>query len=339
MLPYMDGSGKQIINRVLSICKTVKQKEEMKRFITLNVPRLKLDDLAGLTSETLAVAAVQTSYLGVVGLSKYQTLNSVCTNFLSLLHPQRGSDLTGQIREKDRERDALFAEIRRTAKAAEKSSMTPVAAAGSKIVDFLHPFREICKEPMMSQTAQVKLIAARYGADPTLAQAASTLNLGSRIQAFFNADSALQTLYEARLKESGTLKAPPATGAKAELVAAYNDFCAAVGITLSVTPSANLQLLFNEMNEIRRKYISRLPVPLDEAHTSVAPIPEQKANGRHLTPLPRVFYNSGTDLRELVFAQDFTVTYRNNINVGEARLFIHGKGKYTGRYETTFHII
>jgi hypothetical protein len=135
----MDGSGKQIINRVLSVCKTVKQKEEMKRFITLNVPRLKLDDLAGLTSETLAVAAVQTSYLGVVGLSKYQTLNSVCTNFLSLLHPQRGSDLTGQIREKDRERDALFAEIRRTAKAAEKSSMAPVAAAGSKIVDFLHP--------------------------------------------------------------------------------------------------------------------------------------------------------------------------------------------------------
>jgi hypothetical protein len=25
--------------------------------------------------------------------------------------------------------------------------------------------------------------------------------------------------------------------------------------------------------------------------------------------------------------------------VGEAHLFIHGKGKYTGRYDTTFHII
>jgi hypothetical protein len=37
MLPPMYGSVKQIINPVLSICKTVKQKKEMKKFIALNV--------------------------------------------------------------------------------------------------------------------------------------------------------------------------------------------------------------------------------------------------------------------------------------------------------------
>jgi hypothetical protein len=41
---------------------------------------------------------------------------------------------------------------------------------------------------------------------------------------------------------------------------------------------------------------------------------------------------------ELTFAKDFDVTYRNNIEVGEAKLSVHGKGKYTGSYNTTFHI-
>jgi hypothetical protein len=35
---------------------------------------------------------------------------------------------------------------------------------------------------------------------------------------------------------------------------------------------------------------------------------------------------------------DFDVTYRNNIEAGEAQLFVHGKGKYAGKYITTFHI-
>jgi hypothetical protein len=131
-----------------------------------------------------------------------------------------------------------------------------------------------------------------------------------------------------------------ASGNSRNVAARYREFCAAVALTLSVQPTDALQTVFNEMNDIRRTYISRLPTPLTEAHTSVAPIPEQVYTGKQLTPLPRVFHKAHeAELRELVFAQDFTVTYKNNMDVGEAKLSIHGKGKYTGRYDTTFHIV
>jgi hypothetical protein len=71
----------------------------------------------------------------------------------------------------------------------------------------------------------------------------------------------------------------------------------------------------------------------------VAAIPAQVYTGRHLTPLPRVFYEKDGALHELIFAEDFTVSYRNNVKVGEAKLFVHGKGNYTGTYTTTFNIV
>jgi hypothetical protein len=82
-----------------------------------------------------------------------------------------------------------------------------------------------------------------------------------------------------------------------------------------------------------------VPISLSESHTSVAPIAEQVRTGKHITPIPLVFFNHDGKLDELIFAQDFTVTYRNNGEVGEAKIMIHGKGKYTGTYSTHFHIV
>jgi hypothetical protein len=92
-------------------------------------------------------------------------------------------------------------------------------------------------------------------------------------------------------------------------------------------------------NDIRRKYSLRVPTPLNKDYTSVAPIPDEVHNGKHRTPLPRVFVTLDGELIELVFAVDFDVTYRNNVNVGTAHLYIHGKGKYTGTFVTTFQIV
>jgi hypothetical protein len=311
----------------------------MTRFIALSVSNLRLDDLAGLASETIAVANPQTPALGAVGTAKLQVLITVNGTFVSLLNKNRASLLTPQIEEKDRERDGLLAEIKRTAKTARKSSVPATAAAGAKLVDFLTPFWNIGKEPMMSQTTQVTLLTERYTADPDAVMAANTLGLSAIIQSLITANTDLFNLYNERLSETGATDGPSASSLKNEVVAAYDGFCASVEITLSALPSDALQLLFNEMNGIRRKYISKVPVPLDETHTSVAPIAEQTRTGRAITPLPRVFVQRAGDLRELVFAQDFTVTYRNNVEVGEAKLLVHGKGKYTGTYATTFHIV
>jgi hypothetical protein len=46
----------------------------------------------------------------------------------------------------------------------------------------------------------------------------------------------------------------------------------------------------------------------------------------------------GEQAVELQFSVDFFVTYRNNTAAGEAKVLIHGKGKYCGSHASTFHI-
>ncbi|MDR0348407.1 MAG: hypothetical protein LBH90_02800, partial [Tannerella sp.] len=68
-------------------------------------------------------------------------------------------------------------------------------------------------------------------------------------------------------------------------------------------------------------------------------IPAQPYTGEAITPVPRVLHreDDGT-FSELRFTVDYYVTYRNNVDAGEAKIFIHGKGHYTGLYISTFHI-
>jgi hypothetical protein len=118
----------------------------------------------------------------------------------------------------------------------------------------------------------------------------------------------------------------------------FEDFSTAIELTLSALPSPQLELLFNEMNELRKKYAAKRPLKLDAAHIFVEPVPAHKYIGRAITPLTKAFYKSGDDMTELQFGTDYTLTYKNNIVIGQATIVIHGKGKYSGNYIVQFTI-
>jgi hypothetical protein len=302
------------------------------------VSNLRLDDLAGLTCESIALVMPQSAALGTVGLAKLEALVAVNQKFMKAINKNHASPLTPKINELDHQRDAVFSELKRTVTTAAKSSKADIAAAGATLKDELKPFWDISTSSLLNQSAELAVLAQRHNADAAAKTAAETVGAKDLYTELFALSDSLQALYKQRAEETGAEEAPPATSYKSELVTAYDEFCSTVEITLSALPTDALQQVFNEVNDIRRKYISKVPVPLSEAHTSVAPIPAQIYTGKHLTPLPRVFFEHNGEIRELVFAQDFTVTYRNNVEVGEAKLLVHGKGKYTGTYDTTFHI-
>jgi hypothetical protein len=72
---------------------------------------------------------------------------------------------------------------------------------------------------------------------------------------------------------------------------------------------------------------------------AIAPQPYEA--GKPAIVIPNVWYVEKPDTPPvaLVFAKDFTVTYRNNDRPGTAELFIHGKGAYRGKKEVTFNIV
>jgi hypothetical protein len=74
-------------------------------------------------------------------------------------------------------------------------------------------------------------------------------------------------------------------------------------------------------------------------HCVIETIATQQYSSEAIIPIPKVYYREeGKPTVELVFAKDFTVTYKNNVNVGMAEITIHGIGNYKGQKTVTFNI-
>ncbi|MDR1114904.1 MAG: hypothetical protein LBL33_01890 [Tannerella sp.] len=93
--------------------------------------------------------------------------------------------------------------------------------------------------------------------------------------------------------------------------------------------------LFNGVNDIRRKYSALSPAKINLAGAVTEPLPSQIYTGKAITPIPVMYYEG----EELVFAVDFSVTYKNNIEVGEATVTMHGKGRFSGQHTRKFNIV
>jgi hypothetical protein len=312
----------------------------MEKFIHLNVSHLRLDNLAGLCNETVAIATPQAPNLGVVGEAKLQQLTIATTTLTALLDKVQGSAITPQIAAEDRHRDQNFTETKRTAKTAQKSTLPDKAAAGTLLMTLLKPFWNINKEPILSQTTQINIFRERFNADPNAPAAAETLGLTPVIADLFAANDNLMLLYNLRLDETAHRDGPSASSVKDDAVVAYDEFCGAVEMTLSALPSGSLQYVFNEMNDVRRKYIRHLPKDLSVGdHCVIEPLGTQPFTGKAVTPIPHAHWREeNKPTVELVFAKDFSVTYKNNVKIGMAELTIHGKGNYKGQKTATFNI-
>jgi hypothetical protein len=75
-------------------------------------------------------------------------------------------------------------------------------------------------------------------------------------------------------------------------------------------------------------------------HCVVEPIETLQYTGKAITPVPVAYYrgDEGKPTVELVFARDFSLTYKNNVEVGTADVTLHGKGAYKGQKTVTFNI-
>ncbi|MDR1102240.1 MAG: hypothetical protein LBL42_00635, partial [Tannerella sp.] len=69
-----------------------------------------------------------------------------------------------------------------------------------------------------------------------------------------------------------------------------------------------------------------------------APIGQQAYTGLPCTPVPEVLYVTSKGIVRLELGKDFNITYKNNVNVGNAECTIHGKGGYRGHKTVTFII-
>ncbi|MDR1408597.1 MAG: DUF6261 family protein [Tannerella sp.] len=313
----------------------------MKKFISLRVDRLKLDNLAGLCGESIHIVKPIISKFGSqllqAAFDKLSVSNDV---FDTLIDRSHRSPLTIEIKAIDKRCGEDFAELRRGLKFFEKSSIPAKANAAKLLMPLFRPLWNMMSEPIASQMMLLDTLNSRIAKQGPYFDALSTLQLGDTWQDLLVGSLQLQQAYTQRLQENADAARPSASSMKATLVKDYDLFCAVTENALEMIPSTDLEKMFHELNELRRKYAMRLPKDLNpDANTRIDSITPQQYTGQAITPIPTVYYREENQPEvELVFAKDYFLTYKNNVGVGTAFITIHGKGAYRGRRTTTFNI-
>ncbi|MDR1407611.1 MAG: DUF6261 family protein [Tannerella sp.] len=314
----------------------------MKTFVSLKVGNLTLDNLAGLCGETILVAGPIVSKAGQLLLTAtFNKLSADNAEFDTLIDRSRKSPLTPEIHTLDDQCGEYFEDIRRALIFFEKSKNPVKLAAAKLLMPEFEPAWNLTSEPLSSQLVLLETLRQRIPASGgPLIEALATLELDDTWLQLISASTLMQQLYTQRLTDNASDEFPAASGLKATLVKDYDRLCANVEQNLDVMPTPEIEILFHEMNELRRKYIHRLPKDIGAGdHLVFEPIATQAYTGKAVTPLPKLHYREeGQPTVELVFTKDFFVTYKHNVDVGSARIFIHGKGAYKGQTSTTFNI-
>jgi hypothetical protein len=300
----------------------------------LHANDMKLANLAGLADETLSVVDPQVSLLGDIGLKLVTKLYVDNSVMRTELDKSRSSLLTAPIKKANDICDATIDDIKRSIKAGSKSTVAAKASAGKILEHLMKPFWNINKEPLMTQISLTLELLSRYTGNPPFQQAAQTLAITDLFDILTSQNTDLSILYNQRLAEyaAGT---PAATALKETVAEDYNAVCDILVRTVNTEPvPPALLTVFNETNDIRKKYSALSPSKINLADAVTEPLQSHTYTGKAITPIPVVYYD-GT---ELVFAVDFSVTYKNNVEVGEATVTMHGKGKFNGQHTRKFNI-
>jgi hypothetical protein len=118
------------------------------------------------------------------------------------------------------------------------------------------------------------------------------------------------------------------------VVKSFEIFSLAVQQDINLNPTAELTKLFDDMERLRVLYASSMGHKTNIRTADFTPVGNQPFTGKPICP-PVVLNYKG---RLLVESEDYTVAYADNIQLGNARIIIHGIGAFNGRVEYTFVI-
>jgi hypothetical protein len=338
------------------------------KFFTLYMYAMKLEKLSSLATETVEVAlAVVNLMTGTLLKQKLDALNASAAELRSLLDRAPASPLTAQLRAVDEQMNEKFTVIKQTLSTFVLYGGTPKAAAAALLMPQFEPYWAVMTKAYTVQQTKLKELHDRIASMGDYLEALTTLELMTTWLDFMALIDQFNALFKQRLAAEAAYQS--ASSLKDTVVTDYEAFCNTLLLMLDPVATEQLELLFDELNELRKRYAPAHRLKLDAAHTSTEPIPTQPYDAeKPVQPLTRVFYQALTEVeakilwepdptrapeptpahepavhaltepRELEFTVDYEVSYKNNKKVGQATLIIHGKGKFTGQYLTYFYI-
>jgi hypothetical protein len=256
-----------------------------------------------------------------------------------LVDASHGSVLTGLLAEADKRVDRDVVGINSVVNAGLHHFSPPTVAAANEIHERMKAFGHIEGKSYDDEAAAVRILIRDLRT--TYAAPVETLGLGPWIDELESAEAEFESLFVQRNAERA---ARPDTAVKPARKAVDNVFyqmAEIINASAVLDKTDSFVDFIAQLNGELKYAAEHTPhhARHDVAHVTVADIPAQPHTGKPVVVIPTVFFTvPGKSAVELVFAKDFTVTYKDNVEPGTATLIIHGKGAYKGTKTVTFNI-
>lgn len=222
-------------------------------FSPLYVARLNNNGVYALSNSTVDLAnPVKADLVGIPAAALTQLETDTLNLGLSINQNQK-SAFTEELTMLDVARDNFDAETKREVATAAKSSDPEKKAAAKTLQLFLKPYHGLAVKPLDIQTAITAEMLMKYNASADLKAAAIKLGIEGLFTQMGTTNSIFDTLYKNRITESSEKEAS-GSSLKPAVVASYTQFCTAIEQAINFTPNPANIALFNQMDELRKKY-------------------------------------------------------------------------------------
>lgn len=253
----------------------------------------------------------------------------------------RKSELTKAIEEANKTLNDKLALINAGVDFGSRSPMSAVAASGEKVHTLIKNHGHIANKNYDEKVIDVQDLLLHFTTDYT--QDIANLGLAMQVQQLQTALNAFVNLLRQRFVEQVEKPDYTAAEARKDMEDAWKPIVYVIDTNAGTSPSAdfaafidNLNPEIDHLNEQYHRVVKDISEP---GHTVIEPLATQVFADEPVTPVPVVHYlEDGEPTVKLYLGKDFSITYKNNTDVGQAELTIHGKGDYKGQKSLSFHI-
>jgi hypothetical protein len=273
----------------------------------------------------------------------YDTLVSQIEREEQLINAMRKSDYTRRIAEADRRIDRAIVGMRQTIAGAMHHFDAATVEAAQSLYNRFEAFGDITRKSYEEETADVNILIHDLQSSEYASKVA-LIGLSPWVSELQAAETAFELLVKQRNTETAHKPQEHLRDVRRESDILCRRMFDRIDSAATMDEAGTYDAFIAEINA-RIAYFNRHTHRHARRDISVGDacvlesVPDQLYTGRAVTPLPRACYREeGKPTVELVFAHDFSVTYKNNLDVGTADLILHGKGAYKGQKKTTFNI-
>jgi hypothetical protein len=265
------------------------------------------------------------------------SFNQWLATLAAIIRWTQKSDLTEAIKEADKRMDDDYMGFRFQVTACTHSGSANVAEAARRIDIMLKEFGSITKKSYEEELGDVQLILeslfGSYSADVGTIAATSWRN---HLKESYDA---LLKLINQRNEQQKQKPPQDAKTVRTELRLRYEEMTEVLN-GKAIVQHGVFDTFIDSVNvEIERVNTTFAHTKTDISTCQPEPIADQQYTGYPVTPTPSVLFvtpHSGTIKLEL--GRDYNLTYKSNVEVGNAECTIHGKGQYRNKKTVTFII-